>query len=148
MISFAFALLGLIAWSLAEYGFHRFVLHGFCLRYHRAHHINPRAETGIAYTSAAAIGIVAALISFRIAGAPGAAFTLGSLAGYVAYVTIHEGLHRWRIAPSSFLYNNKRRHDQHHWGWRFNFGVTTPLWDVVFGTYRAGLEPWPTRKRS
>jgi 4-hydroxysphinganine ceramide fatty acyl 2-hydroxylase len=60
-------------------------------------------------------------------------FTLGAVLGYVAYVMTHEALHertysRWPFAQL------QRLHDEHHTGWHTNYGVTTPLWDIVFGT--------------
>jgi sterol desaturase/sphingolipid hydroxylase (fatty acid hydroxylase superfamily) len=55
--------------------------------------------------------------------------------GYVAYAVMHHGLHHWRIAHGTYLYRAKRRHALHHASNdEGNFGVSSPLWDLVFGT--------------
>jgi sterol desaturase/sphingolipid hydroxylase (fatty acid hydroxylase superfamily) len=28
-----------------------------------------------------------------------------------------------------------KNHERHHQRWDVNFGVSTPLWDLIFGTY-------------
>ena len=63
------------------------------------------------------------------------AFTLGVLAGYLAYSITHHATHHWR-ARSPWLLQRKRWHALHH---RHAdepacYGVTTDLWDRVFGS--------------
>jgi sterol desaturase/sphingolipid hydroxylase (fatty acid hydroxylase superfamily) len=61
--------------------------------------------------------------------------TAGLMLGYIWYVAVHHVLHHWRIHPGSYLYHWKRRHALHHYARHpCNFGVTTQIWDRVFGT--------------
>lgn len=126
---------GLLAWSLAEYAVHRFVLHRW-RRFrpgHMLHHRRPHAPVGVPFWLAGNCFAVA----FWFAGSVGlgsAAFVAGFGVGYLAYVTIHEGLHNWRIEPGDWLYPIKRRHLLHHRGFAVNYGITSPLWDFIFGT--------------
>jgi sterol desaturase/sphingolipid hydroxylase (fatty acid hydroxylase superfamily) len=129
--------LGLLAWSLAEYLVHRFVLHRFYPRYHAIHHKDPLDGNGVSYSLAARLALIALVCAYVMGVFP---LVAGVVAGYVLYVVLHEGMHRWHIAPGHWLYGAKQRHDVHHKGWRFNYGVTSPLWDVVFGTHLFRLE--------
>lgn len=123
---------GLFVWSLAEYLVHRFVLHGVCPRFHVIHHHDPLDGNGVPYILAVPAGLAGILVGLHFWAWPGAAFGLGLFAGYLAYVTVHEGMHH----HPDWLPANNRRHDEHHRFWRCNYGVTTPLWDWVFGTLR------------
>jgi sterol desaturase/sphingolipid hydroxylase (fatty acid hydroxylase superfamily) len=129
-------LCGLLAWSLAEYLVHRFVLHALYPHYHAIHHKDALDGNGIPYWAAAVVAL-AALLGAYACGL--FALTAGLVTGYVIYVTLHEGLHRWHIPPAHWLYATKQRHDLHHRGWHYNYGITTPLWDVVFGTHLYAL---------
>lgn len=127
------ALAGLVAWSLAEYLVHRFVLHRRASVFwpeHMKHHKEPLADVGVPLYIAVPLGIGLAFI--------GGYFFLGAFLGYVAYVTVHEAMHReiWPIKEGHLLYRQKLRHDLHHQGFHANYGVTSPVWDVVFDTYK------------
>jgi sterol desaturase/sphingolipid hydroxylase (fatty acid hydroxylase superfamily) len=69
--------------------------------------------------------------------------TSGLIAGYVWYLLIHDAVHRWQLAEKSWLRSHRLRHLRHH---RYpvpgNFGVTTGVWDIVFGT---AIAPGRTR---
>jgi dihydroceramide fatty acyl 2-hydroxylase len=127
---FALFAAGVVVWSLAEYFVHRFVLHGWYPRFHAIHHRDPLDGNGVPIFVAAQISLVALLALYASAGWPGFTFGAGLAAGYAAYVTVHEGMHHGWFPD----FNNN--HDVHHREWRFNYGVTTPLWDFVFGTLK------------
>ncbi len=130
---------GAVAWTLFEYAIHRFVLHG--LRpfsdWHAEHHQRPMALIcAPTLVSAALIVAVVLLPALLWAGHLRAgALTLGVLAGYLAYSTMHHAAHHWR--PSSgWARACKRRHAQHHRpaGRGGHYGVTSGFWDRVFAT--------------
>ncbi len=59
----------------------------------------------------------------------------GIALGFLAYETVHYGSHQWKA--NSFIWRFfKRYHALHHYKEAtHNFGVTTSLWDHIFGTY-------------
>lgn len=134
--------LGAFGWTLTEYGLHRFVFHGASAsrlgaHEHRKHHAEvdyfaPWWQKALA--AVAAVGLIAP-VSIAVAGAvQGASFTLGFVAMYLVYEVLHRRAHtrpprgpygRWR----------RRNHFAHHFADpRLAQGVTTPIWDAVFGT--------------
>lgn len=128
---------GWLAWTLAEYGIHRFVLHhGPFMAEHMRHHNDPTADdVGVPFRYSFAIAAGLAVLAWMLAGLAGVATVAGLFIGYLAYVTLHESLHRLRITPGHWLYASKMRHELHHAGRPVNYGVTFPLWDIAFGTY-------------
>ena len=133
----AFALAGLAGWSVLEYALHRFVLHGLqpFQRWHGEHHRRP---TALIYTptvlSAALIATGVWLPAWALTDVWRAcALTLGVTTGYLAYAMTHHALHHWH-ADFAWLRRRKRWHARHHRvGQSACYGVTSPLWDHVFG---------------
>ena len=63
-----------------------------------------------------------------------AQFLLGILAGYFLYSLSHHAAHHWR-GRAPLAGRRKRWHAMHHQSaLPVCFGVTTQLWDYVFGT--------------
>lgn len=132
-------LTGIGGWTLVEYVMHRFVFHRLeaAAEVHEMHHAAPSAYVGTP-TWASFVGF--ALLAFLpLLWAGGVEFacggTAGLMIGYLGYLIVHDAVHRWRIGSTSILYRAKLRHAAHHYGDREgNFGVTTDLWDRVFGT--------------
>jgi len=136
------ALAGALLWTLAEYLLHRFGFHelpGSMLgaREHRRHHADPSWFAPWTQKAAAALAVTGLLLPLAwlvAGGAPAAAFTGGFVGMYVAYEVLHRRVHtrpprgpygRWR----------RRNHLAHHFADpRRAHGVTSPLWDHVFGT--------------
>ena len=60
-------------------------------------------------------------------------FFAGFAAGYVTYAYLHHCIHRFRPPrPLKFLW---RHHLQHHYKCPDRaYGVSSPFWDMVFGT--------------
>jgi sterol desaturase/sphingolipid hydroxylase (fatty acid hydroxylase superfamily) len=133
------ALLGLMAWTIVEYGLHRFVLHGLqpFRSWHVEHHRRPRALMGTPTVLSAML--IAALV-FLPALLLGdlwlaCALTFGLLTGYLIYAVVHHATHHWR-AGSEWTRRRKLAHALHHSpvGPRGHYGVTSAFWDGVFGT--------------
>jgi len=142
----ALVLLGLGLWSLAEYGLHRFVLHGVqpFHRWHLAHHQRPQALIGSPTLMSATL--FAALVfapAWRLIGLwPATAVTLGMVAGYLGYAMVHHAMHHLP-ARHSWLRQRRYWHALHHGGARQPccYGVSSAFWDNVFGSL-----PRPTRR--
>jgi dihydroceramide fatty acyl 2-hydroxylase len=139
---------GVLLWTLIEYVLHRFVFHHrfrgprghqahFLL--HGIHHLDPWDRTRLVFPPLA--GLVVALPIFgalRLAlPLPAACAAMaGILAGYVVYDMTHYYSHHARpnTALGRFL---KRWHlEHHHRSPDRLFGVSSPLWDLVFRTGR------------
>ncbi|MDO9404390.1 MAG: sterol desaturase family protein [Polaromonas sp.] len=129
---------GLLAWSLAEYAIHRWLFHGrsALAQEHGEHHGRPSEYIGLSgwYTLPGLSGLYGLL--WLVMGQAAGPLLLGFVLGYYLYITVHFWFHHRRVAPGSLLFRLKVRHVRHHVGGHENFGVTTPVWDHVFGTFR------------
>lgn len=131
--------LGLVIWTIVEYGVHRFVLHSFeaVARLHTQHHATPTAYVGTpTWTSMLCFalgGFIPAFILFGWDVASGA--TTGLMLGYLWYLIVHDAVHRRHLKYGSLLYRAKMHHVLHHRAnVPSNFGVTSSFWDQIFGT--------------
>ncbi len=139
----ALTLLGLVAWTLLEYGLHRFVLHGLqpFRSWHAEHHRRPRALIGtptiLSATLIAALVFLPALLLGDLWRA--CALTFGLLTGYLIYAVAHHATHHWR-SGNAWTRQRKRAHALHHSPVASpgRYGVTSSFWDVVFGTSVTG----------
>jgi sterol desaturase/sphingolipid hydroxylase (fatty acid hydroxylase superfamily) len=132
-------LAGLCGWTLLEYFVHRCVFHHapWIRQQHGAHHHDPKALVGTpTWLSVFTLFVIALLPSVLVAGlAIGSGFTAGLVLGYLWYCTVHYGAHHWHAARRGYFHRMKRRHAIHHQAETdSNFGVTTSVWDHVFGT--------------
>jgi len=138
----AFALIGLLSWTLIEYALHRFVLHGLppFSAWHAAHHRRPTALISTpTLLSATLITILVFLPSLILEGLwRGGALALGVLTGYFAYSVMHHATHHWH-ADNAWFKRRQRWHALHHRpiGQPGHYGVTSEFWDYVFGTHNA-----------
>ena len=139
---------GVVAWTLAEYGIHRWIYHHLPVLsdYHERHHAEPNALIGM--PSFLSSGLVAALAYgpiFQVAPVVADGFASGALIGYAGYMFVHHATHHWPIAPGSWLYGAKLRHMAHHHRGDCNFGIVTGFWDRLFetagGKARRGASP-------
>ncbi|MFN0089059.1 MAG: sterol desaturase family protein, partial [Acidimicrobiales bacterium] len=133
------------AWTLSEYVLHRWIMHGPralgpAAKEHQLHHAEP-ALTSPALRAVAYGGVAAAGVGVR--RVCGAGVALGWSAGYAAYEQLHWRAHH-RPAACELERRRRVRHFAHHFvSARVNFGVTTSLWDRVFGTYAPPAAPVP-----
>ncbi|MFL5004620.1 MAG: sterol desaturase family protein [Microvirga sp.] len=134
---------GVVTWTLLEYVLHRYVLHhvpGF-EQMHDAHHADPLASVGAPIWVTLPMLCLCGLLPlwWPVGFLQASGLTTGLVLGYLWYITVHHASHRWHPDHRSYFYRRKRCHAQHHAsqdGW--NFGVTTSLWDHIFGTAKAG----------
>lgn len=139
------ALVGALTWSFLEYCIHRWLGHdprfrpNVFAKEHVRHHIE-----GDYFAPTWKKGVVALLIPAIVVGPAiaiaglvnGIAWASGLVGFYLAYEILHRREHTHAgIGPYGRW--ARRHHFYHHFvDARFNHGVTSPLWDLVFGTYR------------
>lgn len=139
-----FYLSGLVTWTLMEYLLHRYLFHiddyfpGMKrVHYivHGVHHENPRDHQRLFMPPVP--GTIIALLLFGfwslLFGSNTFAFMAGITNGYLLYSYIHYTVH---TKPSK-LYFHKLwiHHLKHHYKYPDKaFGVSSPLWDIVFKT--------------
>ena len=139
--------LGALSWTLLEYLIHRFLGHWHTKNpfgaEHTAHHSRGNYFAPW-YKKLGATALFSAFlfpISYLFAGSAGVAYTLGLIAFYGYYEALHFSEHK-RAGLGAYGRWARRHHFYHHFhNPRVNHGVTTPLWDLVFGTYVAVQEP-------
>jgi len=138
---------GGVLWSFFEYALHRWAFHeqrgrNYGSREHLRHHADP------VYTLwnnwPAWLGVLAVgrglwrWVAASVVGASSStawAVGWGWVLGYAFYEWLHMACHLWapRSAYGAFV---RRHHFHHHFGAPLrNHGVTSPVWDLVFGTY-------------
>ena len=134
-----FTLAGAFAGTLVEYVVHRFVVHSrrnwLATRRHRMHHKTNHADSVWAdFRDFLPWMVPVAWVGFLFGVWAG----LGFLLGCVAYVLLLALVHTWsHDCPQRVFWMRPNAHELHHARTpRANFGVTTSLWDHVFGTYR------------
>lgn len=139
-------LAGFGLWTLAEYWLHRKFFHwepdnaiGRRMHFiiHGVHHDHPNDRLRLVMPPGASIPLAALFFGlfWLVFGMP-TAYPLfaGFLVGYLAYDYTHYWLHHF--VPKSKLGKQLReQHMRHHFqDHRYGFGVSSPIWDVVFGT--------------
>jgi sterol desaturase/sphingolipid hydroxylase (fatty acid hydroxylase superfamily) len=145
----ACAVAGLAAWTFLEYVLHRFVLHGMppFSRWHADHHARPTALICAPTVLSATLIVVLVFVPGLLLGDAwrACALTFGVLTGYLAYAVTHHATHHWR-GDGAWLRRRKRWHALHHHATRnpVAFGVTSSVWDHVFGSDDPGAT---TRRR-
>jgi len=138
--------LGVLTWSLLEYVLHRWLGHERRLQpnpfaaEHVRHHVEGDYFAPASRKAAAAVGVTLALLgpALALAGAAaGIAYVAGFVGAYVGYEVFHRRLHT-HAGALPFTRWLRRHHFHHHFvDPRSNHGVTSPLWDRVFGTWQA-----------
>lgn len=137
---------GVALWSLCEYLLHRFLGHdkrtwpnGFATEHTRHHsqgdYFAPSWKKGLA--ALAALALILPLAVWALGTAIGALFSGAFVAMYLTYEWLHRRTH---THPGLGAYGRflRRHHFYHHFANpKANHGVTSPLWDRVFGTLAA-----------
>lgn len=140
---------GWLVWTLLEYLLHRFVFHmsahtpeqrlrAFLM--HGYHHEFPEDPMRLVAPPLMSwpIGVIIGLLTHWVVGPELWLYSFaGTATGYIAYDWIHYYTHHFRPTggPGKWL---RSYHMLHHFGDRGSrFGVSSPLWDFVFGTYRS-----------
>ena len=140
--SLFFFLTGAIAWTLSEYLIHRFQFHGRgrsgpMSREHTKHHKTAHHFAPTWHKLALALPTLAVLcttLSFILPISGAVFLPLGFGLTYCAYEIYHRRLHTH--PPKGPWGQRQRLHHYHHHFQdpAMNHGVTTPYWDMVFGS--------------
>jgi sterol desaturase/sphingolipid hydroxylase (fatty acid hydroxylase superfamily) len=105
--------------------------------FHGVHHEYPSDSMRLVMPPVASLpmGVVAWFIFLLIFGGKAIPAFAGLLVGYLIYDTTHFVLHH-KSVPTAFGKMIKKAHMRHHFlDPDENYGVSSPLWDVVFRTY-------------
>ncbi|XP_027330496.1 dihydroceramide fatty acyl 2-hydroxylase FAH1-like isoform X1 [Abrus precatorius] len=138
--------LGIFIWTLLEYTLHRFLFHiktktywGNTMHYllHGCHHKHPMDGLRLVFPPAAtAILLMPFWNLVKLLSTPSTAPALfgGGLLGYVMYDCTHYYLHHGQ--PKTEVPRHlKKYHLNHHFRIQDKgFGITSSLWDKIFGT--------------
>jgi sterol desaturase/sphingolipid hydroxylase (fatty acid hydroxylase superfamily) len=136
---------GLFFWTFFEYLMHRFAFHwaaeserGRKIVYilHGNHHHFPRDKERLFMPPVPSLILAAVLfgIMYLLMGSYVFMFFPGFLVGYLLYGTMHYAIHAWN-PPFKWMKPLWRNHHLHHYkDDHKGFGVSTTLWDRLFGT--------------
>jgi len=143
--------LGVFVWTFTEYTVHRFLFHyepstpemqRIFFLFHGVHHAQPQCKTRLVMPPI--VSIPMALIFFGLfyvvlvlllgASAWLAPMFAGFIVGYLIYDLTHYATHHLPMRSGVLKYL-KRYHMQHHYKTPDKrYGVSSPLWDIIFGT--------------
>jgi dihydroceramide fatty acyl 2-hydroxylase len=139
---------GWLGLSLVEYTLHRFVFHRSfpdtrsgkieAFLTHGYHHAYPDDPDRLVLPPIESIplAVVIAAVEIAVLGRGlGLATFAGTVLGYIAYDEIHYVLHHHRPRTSIGRWMRRYHLLHHHAPELARFGVSSPLWDFVFGTY-------------
>ena len=141
--------IGIFAWTLLEYFFHRVLFH---TRFHNPtlrrvvnvshlqHHAAPRDGKQILVIPSFALAVSAGIFAILAVTTRDLFVSSGILSGiwlgFLYYEAVHYRVHM-SLGNSALLQQQRRAHFYHHFSNQQKcFGVTSPLWDYVFGTNR------------
>lgn len=130
-------LAGWFVWTIGEYVLHRFAMHalrgrGMASREHLNHHADRDSILEKWFLSWTGVLIVGVLLGLAVVPVFGAGWVMG----YGFYESQHWRAHKWE-PRTRYQRWVRRHHFYHHFGHPMeNHGVTWPLWDLVFSTYR------------
>jgi sterol desaturase/sphingolipid hydroxylase (fatty acid hydroxylase superfamily) len=138
---------GILFWTLTEYSMHRYVFHFkatskwgqyLVFLFHGIHHDDPEDPTRLVMPPVVSLTLGAAfyglfvLLMGPVATKP---FFSGFISGYLVYDYIHFATHHFR-PKTQWGKRIKENHMKHHYLKKGGkWGVSTPLWDHVFGTF-------------
>jgi sterol desaturase/sphingolipid hydroxylase (fatty acid hydroxylase superfamily) len=140
--------LGLFSWGLVEYAVHRWVLHrvprteGFNLPgnlTHLRHHADPESlkRLNVQLSESVPICVVYYVGAWALSGSWQAAtyaFT-GLMAGYFFYEYLDFQAHHGTSQLRLIRYLRKYHNQHHHYDATVRYGVTSPVFDYLFGTF-------------
>jgi sterol desaturase/sphingolipid hydroxylase (fatty acid hydroxylase superfamily) len=141
-----FSLIGFLFWTIMEYILHRFVYHTetnsegytqFQENLHSNHHHYPKDPERLAMPPVRELVLGALFFGFfyLAMGIYAFAFFPGFILGYDAYITLHYYQHRVKSPKYKPWKKLWQHHKAHHYSNPYSaFGVTTRLWDYIFGT--------------
>ncbi|MDB4938921.1 MAG: Fatty acid hydroxylase [Labilithrix sp.] len=156
----ALVVFGMLLWTLCEYVLHRWVFHwmedtprGRRIHFllHGVHHDFPNDKDRLVMPLPTSIplgfiffGLFYVLCGLRVAEPLFAGFTLG----YLFYDGTHYAVHHFKQTTriGRFIKRHHMRH--HHMDHDGGFGVSSPLWDLVFRTMPVVKKPVRSEPRA
>jgi sterol desaturase/sphingolipid hydroxylase (fatty acid hydroxylase superfamily) len=145
IVSAGMFFLGLLLFTWVEYMVHRYFFHLKAynevrakLQYtiHGVHHEFPKDKDRLAMPPLLSVTIATILLLILkvILGDLVFSFLPGFLVGYAAYLSVHYMVHVYP-PPKNFFKALWINHGMHHYkDGEYIFGVSSPLWDYVYGT--------------
>jgi sterol desaturase/sphingolipid hydroxylase (fatty acid hydroxylase superfamily) len=142
---------GWLLWTLMEYLLHRFLFHlpansergqlrAFLIHgYHHAFPSDPMRLVAPPMMSWPLGALVATALCALLGLTHGLAMFAGTAAGYVAYDWIHYYTHHFRPRTRLGKWLRSYHMLHHHADDASRFGISSPLWDLILGTYRPAL---------
>ena len=136
---------GMFFWTMFEYIAHRFAFHWVSdnvkaqkLVYimHGNHHHYPRDRDRLFMPPVPSIILASAIfgLQYLFLRSNTYAFFPGFILGYLLYASMHYAIHAWN-PPFKWMKPLWRNHHLHHYKDEHKgFGVSTTIWDRVFGT--------------
>ncbi len=136
---------GTFFFTLVEYLMHRYLYHipattptkkKISYTMHGVHHDYPKDKSRLAMPPLLSLIIATVLfIIYRaVLGDYVFGFLAGFLIGYAGYLAVHYSVHAFKV-PDNFLKTLWHHHSIHHYRESDRaFGVSSPLWDHIFGT--------------
>lgn len=140
------ALLGMLFWTLLEYVVHRFLFHfpakselskRLVFLFHGLHHDAPNDKTRLVFPPFPAVVIMILIYGLFTLFIPQRMLNIymgGFIVGYLCYDYIHYATHHFPMTSKVGRYLRKY-HLQHHFSHEASkYGVSSPLWDYIFGS--------------
>lgn len=136
---------GMLCWTFFEYIMHRFAFHfvadspraqRFIYVLHGNHHEYPRDKERLFMPPVPSFIIASIFFCLFYFSMGNLVFMFfpGFVLGYLMYGTVHFAIHAWN-PPYKWMKPLWRNHHLHHYkNEHRGFGVSTTLWDRVFGT--------------
>jgi sterol desaturase/sphingolipid hydroxylase (fatty acid hydroxylase superfamily) len=137
---------GFFSWTFFEYILHRYLFHitsehprirHLAYLFHGVHHEYPKDRERLVMPPIPSLIVATVffgLFSLIFRGYVFAYFP-GFVFGYLSYAMIHYSMHAFR-PPKNRLRFLWEYHNRHHFqDSEKGFGVSSPFWDIVFGTY-------------
>jgi sterol desaturase/sphingolipid hydroxylase (fatty acid hydroxylase superfamily) len=135
---------GFLFWTFFEYLMHRYIFHlvsesKFLQRMqyasHGVHHEFPRDVERVFMPPLPGIITISILflLCYFLLHLFAFPFLAGMISGYMLYSLMHYSMHH--LKPPRWLKPLWKHHSLHHYKYpNLAFGVSTPIWDYVFGT--------------
>jgi 4-hydroxysphinganine ceramide fatty acyl 2-hydroxylase len=142
-----FFLLGVLGWTLLEYLIHRYAFHyepktawgkRFHFMLHGVHHDYPNDASRLVMPPTVSIPLAVIFygLFLIVFGRYAPASFAGLVFGYLCYDMIHYATHHFSL-KNRVWQRLKQYHLRHHYkDDHVGYGVSSPLWDFVFGTRR------------
>src|SRR6476660_10620920 len=139
---------GILIWTLLEYVIHRCVFHyepksrwGKFLHFllHGVHHDYPNDASRLVMPPVVSIPLALFfyLILLGIFRGLAPAVFAGLITGYLFYDMVHYATHHFPMKRGVWLWLKKYHMRHHYQDDHVGYGVSSPLWDYVFGTKAA-----------